>query len=88
VVGGSRLHVVASAAWIGVLSEVQPELIISERLRRVLKELALRQSRDATLTVVNVAFRDPGARQQTCNRDVAFAKNRNRLPRGEPGRAW
>jgi hypothetical protein len=42
---------------------VQPELIIFERFRRVPKQLALRQSRDATLTVGNVPFRD-GARNQ------------------------
>ena len=74
--------------WIDLLSEVQPEFIISERLRRVLKELALRQSRDATMTVVDIAFRDAGTRQQRDYRDIALAKNRNRLPSGEPGRAW
>ena len=75
-------------AWIGQLSEVQPEFIISERISRELKELALRQGRDATLRIVNLAFRDAGARQQRRYRDVAFAKNRNRLPSSEPGRAW
>src|ERR1700733_232270 len=74
--------------WIGLLSEVQPKFIISQRLSRVLKELALRQSRDATFTVVDFAFRDASAYQQGGYRDVAFAKNRNRLPSGEPGRAW
>ena len=70
--------------WVCLLSEAQPEFIISKRLCRVLKELALRQSRDATLTVVNVAFRDAGAGQQRGYRDVPFAKNRNRLSSGEP----
>jgi hypothetical protein len=75
-------------SWVCLLSEMQPEFTISECLSRVLKELALRQSRDATLTVVDVAFRDASAHQQRGYRDIAFAKSRNRLPSGEPGRAW
>jgi hypothetical protein len=75
-------------ARISLLSEVQPEYIIPERLGRVLKKLALRQSGDATLTVVNIAFRDANALQQRGYRDVVLAKDGNRLPSGEPRRAW
>ena len=43
-------------ARIGLLGEVQPEDMVPERLPRVLKKLALRQSGDATMTVVDIAF--------------------------------
>jgi hypothetical protein len=75
-------------ARVCLLSEVQPEFIIFERLCRVLKQLALRQSGDATLTVVNVAFRDTSALQQGGYRDIVFAKDGDRLPSGESRRAW
>ena len=85
---GSDIEEQSDFAWIGLLSEVQPEFIVPERLRRVLKKLALRQSGDATMTVVDIAFRNAGAIQQRGYRDVALAKDGNRLPSGEPRRAW
>ncbi len=75
-------------AGVRLLSEVQPEFIISERLRRVLKQFALRQRGDATLTVIDVVFRKAGPFQQRSRRDVALAKDSNCPPSGEPIRAW
>jgi hypothetical protein len=71
-------------AWISLPGEVQSEFIISERLRRVLKQLALLQSRDAMLAVVNIAFRDANALQERRYRDVALAKDGDRLPSSNP----
>ena len=62
--------------------------MIPERFSRVLEKLALRQSGDATLTVVNIAFRDAGSLQQRSYRDFVLAKDGDRLPSGEPRRAW
>jgi hypothetical protein len=66
---------------------VQPEHRVPERLRGILKKLALRQSGNTTLRVVNIAFRDASALQQRGYRDFALAKDGNRLPGGEPRRA-
>src|ERR1700727_3251273 len=48
--------------WVCLLSEVQPEFTISERLCGIFKQLALRQGGNASLTIINVAFRDAGPR--------------------------
>jgi hypothetical protein len=43
---GRNIEQQACFPWVCLLSKVQSELAISQRRRRVLKELALRQSRD------------------------------------------
>jgi hypothetical protein len=85
---GRNIEQQSHFAWISLLSEVQSEFTIPERLQRVLKQLALRQSRDATPTVVNIGFRDADALQQRGYRDFAPTKGGDRLTSGEPSRAW
>src|ERR1700677_509170 len=75
-------------AWVRFLGEVQSKLAVPQRLRRVLKNLALRHSRDATLTVVNVALRYARVAQKRCDGDVVRTKEGDGLPSGEPRRAW
>ena len=86
--GGRDVEQQSGFARIGLLGKVQPEHVIPERLRRVLKKLALRQSGDAMATTVNIAFRDAGAIQQRGYRNLAFAKDGDRLPSGEARGAW
>ena len=85
--GGRDIEQQSSFAWVCLLSEVQPEFIISERLRRVLKQFALSQRGDASLTVVDVVFRDAGSREQRACGDVMLPKDGDRLSSGEPSRA-
>ena len=70
-----------------MLSEVQPEYMVPERFPHVLEKLALRQCGDATLTVVDIVFRNACPIQQRGYREVVLAKDGNRLPSGEPRRA-
>jgi hypothetical protein len=54
--GGGDIEQQSRFAQIGLLSEMQPEGAIAQRLRRAFKELCLRVSGDATLTIVKVGF--------------------------------
>src|SRR6185437_1791600 len=89
VFGGGRDIVQQSRfARIGLLSEVQPEFVVAKRIRRVLKQLALRDGGNAALVVLDIAFRDASALQQRGYRRIVLAKDRDRLASGEPRRAW
>jgi hypothetical protein len=57
--------------------------MVSERLSRVLEQLALRHGGVAMLTVVNIALRDTSALQERRYRDVVLAKNGDGLPSSE-----
>jgi hypothetical protein len=86
--GGRDIEQQPRFARIRRLGEMQSKFVVLKRLRGVLKKLALRQSRDATLTIVNVALQNTGAVQQLLYWDVARAKDGDRLTCGEPRRAW
>jgi hypothetical protein len=65
---------------------MQPEGAITQRLRGAFKELCLRVSGDATLTIIKVAFRKTDASKQRRDFNVVLSKRGNRLTCGKPGR--
>ncbi len=65
---------------------MQPEGAIAQRLRGAFKELCLRVSGDAALTIIKVALSKTDASEQRRDFDLALSKYCNRLSCGEPGR--